>query len=262
MSLWHSTGPLPATALPAGRRCGGVKLLKAAEALRDAVDGLTFGPKAPFAYNPLVYAWDPHQKYVKRFGKGSSRRGVFVGMNPGPWGMGQTGVPFGDVVKVRDWMGIVGEVDQPPKLHPKRPVQGFATKRREPSGSRLYGWAEARFGAAEAFFSDFYVLNYCPLLFFSPDGKNLTPPDLPKGQTVDLYEACDEHLAAAVEALKPDYLIGVGGFAEGQIRQVVEARGLEVKVGSVLHPSPANPSANRGWAPQAEAQLRKLGVLD
>ena len=238
-----------------------MKLLKAAETLRDAVDGLTFGPKAPYVYNPLVYAWDPHQKYVKRFGKGSGRRGVFVGMNPGPWGMAQTGVPFGDVSKVRDWMGIEGKVEQPAKLHPKRPVTGFATKRREPSGTRLYRWAEERFGTAEAFFSEFYILNYCPLLFFDKAGKNLTPPDLRKADTEDLYEACDEHLAAAVAALKPTFVIGVGSFAEGQIREVVESRGLDVKVGSVLHPSPANPAANRGWSEQAEAQLRKLGVL-
>lgn len=236
-------------------------LLRAAEELRDAVDGMSFGAKAPYVYDPLVYAWDPHQKYVKKFGKGSGRRAVFVGMNPGPWGMGQTGVPFGDVTRVRDWMGIVGEVEQPPKLHPKRPVQGFATKRREPSGTRLYKWAEARFGPAEKFFEQFYVLNYCPLLFFAQDGKNLTPPDLPKSQTVDLYEACDEHLAVAVAALRPEWIIGIGGFAEGQIRQVVDARGLDVKVGSVLHPSPANPAANRGWAEQAEAKLRRLGVL-
>lgn len=238
-----------------------MKLLKAAEALRDAVDGLAFGPKAPYVYNPLAYAWDPHRKYVKRFGKGAGRRGVLVGMNPGPWGMAQTGVPFGDVSKVRDWMGIEGAVEQPPKLHPKRPVTGFATKRREPSGTRLYRWAEERYGTAEAFFREFYVLNYCPLLFFDKAGKNLTPPDLPKGQTGALYEACDEHLAQAVAILEPEFVIGVGTFAEGQIRAIVEARGMDVKVGSVLHPSPANPAANRGWSQQAEAQLKALGVL-
>lgn len=238
-----------------------MKLLKAAETLRDAVDGLSFGAKAAYVYNPLAYAWDPHQKFVKKYGKGSGRRAVLVGMNPGPWGMGQTGVPFGDVTKVRDWMGITGEVGQPPKPHPQRPVTGFATKRREPSGTRVYRWAEERYGTAEAFFQEFYILNYCPLLFFDKAGKNLTPPDLRKADTEDLYEACDEHLADATRILEPEWLVGVGTFAEGQIRAIVESRGIDVKVGSVLHPSPANPAANRGWSEQAEAQLRKLGVL-
>jgi single-strand selective monofunctional uracil DNA glycosylase len=28
----------------------------------------------------------------------------------------------------------------------------------------------------------------------------------------------------------------------------------------IPHPSPASPAANRGWAPQAEAALRAIGV--
>ena len=34
------------------------------------------------------------------------KEAVFLGMNPGLWGMAQTGVPFGTVSLVRDWMGI------------------------------------------------------------------------------------------------------------------------------------------------------------
>jgi single-strand selective monofunctional uracil DNA glycosylase len=237
-----------------------MSVVKAAERLRDAVAPLRFG--VPYVYDPLQYAWDPHERYAERFGRRATRRALLVGMNPGPHGMGQTGVPFGDVVMVRDWMGIEGRVEQPPKLHPKRPITGFATKRREPSGSRLYGWAQARYGAADAFFADFYVVNYCPLLFFDAAGKNLTPPDLKKGDTEALYAACDEHLAAVARELRAAWVLGVGSFAEGRIREVVEAHGLDAQVGSVLHPSPANPAANRGWAQQAEAKLLKLGVLD
>jgi single-strand selective monofunctional uracil DNA glycosylase len=235
-------------------------VLKAAERLRDAVGSLELG--VPFVYDPLAYAWEPHARYAERFGARAPRRALLVGMNPGPNGMGQTGVPFGDVVMVRDWMGIEGRVTQPPRLHPKRPVTGFATKRREPSGSRLYGWAQARYGTAERFFADFYVANYCPLLFYDAAGKNLTPPDLKKGDTEDLYVACDEHLAAVARALRPAWILGVGAFAEGRIREVADAHRLDAQVGSILHPSPANPAANRGWAQQAEAKMIKLGVLD
>jgi len=42
-------------------------------------------------------------------------------MNPGPWGMAQTGVPFGEINAVKDWLGINAEVDKPQKQHPKRP---------------------------------------------------------------------------------------------------------------------------------------------
>ncbi len=235
-------------------------VLQAAQRLRDEVEAMRFG--VPYVYDPLQYAWEPHAEYVKRFGARAPRRALLVGMNPGPNGMGQTGVPFGDVVMVRDWMGIDGKVGEPPRLHPKRPITGFATKRREPSGSRLYGWAQARYGTAEAFFAEFYVVNYCPLLFYDAAGKNLTPPDLKKGDTEHLYAACDEHLAAVARALRPEWVLGIGAFAEGRIREVVEAQGIDARVGSVLHPSPANPLANKGWAQQAEAKMLKLGVLD
>lgn len=235
-------------------------VLQAARRLRDAVDA--FGPegKVAYVYNPLRYAWDPHRKYVENFGQ-QKRRVVLVGMNPGPWGMGQTGVPFGDVTKVRDWMGITGKVTRPEREHPKRPVAGFDNKRREPSGSRLYGWAQERYGTAERFFEDYFVLNYCPLLFFSEEAKNLTPPDLRKDSTVELYAQCDRHVVEVVRTLEPEFLVGIGQFAEKQLAGIVEREGLKVTVGSVLHPSPANPRANRGWAEQAEAQLKELGVL-
>lgn len=237
-----------------------MSVLDAARRLRDAVDAFEPTGRVAYVYNPLRYAWPAHQAYIERFGQGT-RRAILVGMNPGPWGMAQTGVPFGDVAFVRDWMGIEAAVGQPPRLHPKRPVAGFANTRREPSGSRVWGWAQERFGTPEAFFAEFFVVNYCPLLFYDEAAKNLTPPDLPKADTVRLYEDCDAHVAAVVHAMKPEFLVGVGGFAEKRLRAIVDAEDLDVKVGSVLHPSPASPLANKGWAPQAEAQLKELGVL-
>lgn len=235
-----------------------MSLLAAARTLRDACDRLDLD--VPYVYNPLAYAWAPHAEYVERFGSGSPRA-LLVGMNPGPHGMAQTGVPFGDVGFVREWMGIRAAPAQPARVHPKRPITGFATRRREPSGSRLYGWAQARYGAPERFFADFFVVNYCPLLFFDEAGRNLTPPQLGKRRMEELYAACDAQLEAVVRSLRPERVIGVGAFAEARARLVVERMGSAVTVGSILHPSPASPLANKGWAPQAEAQLRALGVV-
>ena len=58
-------------------------------------------------------------------------------MNPGPWGMVQTGVPFGEVSLVREWLGIDATIRRPKVLHPDRPVEGFLCQRREVSGSRF-----------------------------------------------------------------------------------------------------------------------------
>ncbi|HUR69346.1 MAG TPA: uracil-DNA glycosylase family protein [Candidatus Thermoplasmatota archaeon] len=232
-----------------------MSVLEAAKTLRDRCDALDH--LAPYVYNPLRYAWGAHAKYAETFGKGK-RRALLVGMNPGPWGMGQTGVPFGDVVYVRDWMGISGEHAQPARAHPKRPVTGFACARREPSGSRLYGWAQGRYGAAPAFFERFFIVNYCPLLFFDEAGKNLTPPQLGAKAVEALETACDAHLDAVVRALAPEIVVGVGRFAEERARRVV---GDRARIGRVLHPSPASPVANKGWARQAEEQLGGLGAL-
>ncbi|MFA5860862.1 MAG: uracil-DNA glycosylase family protein [Candidatus Thermoplasmatota archaeon] len=237
-----------------------MSVLKAAERLRDALESTRLD--VPFVYDPLQYAWGPHAAYVTQYGDISKAgRVLLIGMNPGPNGMGQTGVPFGDVEYVRDWMGITGAVTQPKHQHPKRPITGFATTRREPSGSRLYGWASARFGTAASFFDRFFVANYCPLLFFDDEGKNLTPPQLPVATRRAVDEACEAHLSDVVEAIEPSLVVGIGAYAEQKARHVMAERGHTMGVGGILHPSPASPLANKGWAQQAEKQLRALGVV-
>lgn len=237
-----------------------MSLLAAARALRDACDGIDAG--VPYVYNPLRYMWNGHAAYVERYGRHArARRAVLVGMNPGPHGMAQTGVPFGDVGIVRDWMGITADHEQPAKPHPKREIDGFACRRREPSGSRLYGWAQERFGTAERFFEEFFIVNHCPLLFFDEAGKNLTPPQLGRRKMEEVYAICDTHLGQVIRTLRPEFVVGIGAYATERAKLVLAATGAEAKVGTVLHPSPASPAANRGWAPQAEAQLRALGVL-
>lgn len=232
------------------------RLVDATERLADEVDALRFAAPVAYVYNPLRYARRPHAEYLRRFG-GTSKEAVLLGMNPGPFGMAQTGVPFGDVSRVRDWMGIEAMVERPPREHPKRPVLGFECARSEVSGTRLWTWAEARFGAAEHFFSRFFVYNYCPLAFLDEGGRNLTPDKLPRAERDALHAVCDRALIEIVGALEPRWVIGVGAFAERCARRSLDE---EVQIGSILHPSPASPRANRGWAEQAEAELQALGI--
>jgi single-strand selective monofunctional uracil DNA glycosylase len=231
-------------------------LLAAARELSAQVGALRFGPPVSHVYNPLDYAWAPHAAYLQRFGDGR-KRAVLVGMNPGPFGMVQTGVPFGEIAAVREWMGIEAPVGRPAIENPKRPIEGFACARSEVSGRRLWGLFAARFGTADAFFAEHFVANWCPLAFFD-HGRNLTPDKLPAAETEALQAACDAHLAALVDALAPEWVIGVGGFAEQRAQQALAGR--PVKIGRILHPSPASPAANRGWAEVAMRQLRDLGV--
>lgn len=226
--------------------------------LRRTLRPLQFAHPVTHVYRPLEYAWAPARAYLSRYGRPAGQV-LLVGMNPGPFGMAQTGVPFGDVGYVRDFLGLSGAVDRPDNEHPLRPVQGFACTRREVSGSRLWGWAEDAFGTPEAFFARFFVYNYCPLVFMEESCRNRTPDKLPVAEREALFAACDAALAAVARELGTELAVGIGGFAANQVRRVLEPRG--VRVGQVLHPSPASPLANRGWAPQASAALRALGVV-
>ena len=234
------------------------RLIDAARRVSDSLAPLRFAPPVSHIYNPLTYAWAAHEKYVRRYGS-TGKRIVFLGMNPGPFGMVQCGVPFGEVAAVRDWLGIACDVQRPVVENPGRPIEGFACTRSEVSGRRLWGLFRERFGTAEAFFAEHFVANYCPLAFFN-GARNLTPDKLPVAEAAPLQAACDAHLQALVAALAPEWVIGVGAFAEA--RAVEALAGTGVRTGRVLHPSPASPLANRGWGQAATRQLVALGVWD
>jgi single-strand selective monofunctional uracil DNA glycosylase len=241
------------------------RLLRAAWTLREAVATLTFAPPVTHVYNPLDYAWEGHRLYLERFGHGPKRI-VFLGMNPGPFGMMQTGVPFGEVTAVKEWMGIEAPIRKPLLQHPKRPIDGFDCHRSEVSGKRVWNWAALRYGTAEAFFAEAFVINYCPLVFLEASCRNRTPEQLPAAELRPLYSACDRHLAECIDALQPQWLIGIGGFAEKRLKRMVEGELLDsglarrLRVGQILHPSPASPAANRGWSEAVEQRLSEYGL--
>ncbi len=237
------------------QRIGAVEA--AAKRLSDETGALRFAAPVAFVYNPLSYAWPLHQAYIRAFA-GEQKKVVFLGMNPGPFGMAQTGVPFGDPTIVRDWMRLKGEVGKPAKEHPKRPIVGLDAPRNEISGTRLWGAVARHWRTPARFFADHFVTNYCPLLFLEQSARNRTPDKLSIGDKTRLFAACDRHLQAVVAALSPKLVIALGVFAERQARAALS--GTDVKVARILHPSPANPLANRDWLGIVSAELQVLGL--
>ncbi len=234
------------------------RLLAAARELSAQVERLKFRSPVTHTYNPLTYAWRAHAEYLRRFG-GSRKRVVFLGMNPGPFGMAQIGIPFGEITAVRDWMGICTPIAKPAQEHPKRLILGFDCPRSEVSGRRLWKLFAERFGSPDNFFAEHFVVNYCPLAFLAASGRNLTPNLLPRAERDRLFKLCDEHLRAVLAILQPEWLIGIGGFARE--RAELAAVNSKLRVGQVLHPSPASPKANRhDWGRTATQELRQLGV--
>jgi single-strand selective monofunctional uracil DNA glycosylase len=232
-------------------------LVQISRDLSHDVGRLRFGRPVEYVYNPLTYARLPHEAYLERYGTGQ-KKVLLLGMNPGPFGMAQTGIPFGDVTLVRDFLGIEAAVERPRREHPKRPVKGFACERCEVSGTRLWGFARDRFESPKHFFRTFFVANYCPLAFVEESGRNFTPDKLPAKERAPLFAACNRALVRIVDTLRPDFVIGVGAFAADRAREALES--YEGTIGSVLHPSPASPKANRGWADLAAAELERYGI--
>ena len=232
-------------------------LEKITDDLLADVRPLRFKAQITHVYNPLEYARACYRLYLQRYAAGP-REIVLLGMNPGPWGMSQTGIPFGQVAAVRDWLKIQAPVTPPGRMHPKRPVEGFDCPRSEVSGQRLWGWAQKNFQTPERFFARFFVANYCPLQFIESGGRNRTPNQLPAGERRPLFAACDRALRRTVEQLQPRYVIGVGKFAAHRARIALE--GFSGTIGSISHPSPANPRANRGWEALVEKELHALGI--
>jgi single-strand selective monofunctional uracil DNA glycosylase len=234
-----------------------MSLVALSRRLATQCEALRFAAPVACVYNPLVYARAPHEAYLERFGQ-PPKEVLLIGMNPGPYGMAQTGIPFGDVATVRDWLQIDAVVHKPAREHPNRPVLGLGCGRVEVSGRRLWGWARDRFRSPERFFRRIFVTNYCPLVFLEASGRNRTPDKLLAAEREALAEACDAALREQVAWLRPAHVLGVGVFARDAARRALAGHDLEI--GLVAHPSPANPRANRGWAELADAALRGCGV--
>jgi single-strand selective monofunctional uracil DNA glycosylase len=234
-------------------------LLNAADQLCRGLRRLRFGAPVSHVYNPLEYARAPFEVYVRRYAT-SAKQVLFFGMNPGPYGMTQTGVPFGEISHVRDWLGIEAAVEKPRKEHPARPVLGFACARSEVSGARFWGMWRALYQTPDRFFDWAFITNYCPLVFMEASGRNLTPDKLRRAERDALLPLCDRHLRAVVQTLEPAWVVGVGAFAKQRAQEALAGLSAAPRIASIPHPSPASPAANRNWPELAVAALDTQGV--
>ncbi len=229
--------------------------------MRDDVDiigrELTIRGTVDCVYNPLEYAWDVHKRYIEISGDmGAST--VMMGMNPGPHGMGQMGIPFAATSMVRDLLGISGiDVNQPSIIHPRRPVVGLDYPREEVSGTRIWGLLSDTYGSASEIFEKVFLVNHCPLMLLDgPRGSNITPDKISGPIVRELLERCDEHLLEVVEILNADTVIGIGKFAEKRANNALRDSGVEVK--GCWHPSPASPLANRNGGADWRENVRSV----
>ncbi|XP_028968149.1 single-strand selective monofunctional uracil DNA glycosylase [Galendromus occidentalis] len=233
---------------------------------------IAYDDRVKYIYNPLDYAAETHRDFVRAaLGVIKPRTGIkilFIGINPGPYGMAQNGVPFGDTDFVRDWLEVRGIIRKPYREHPKRPVEGFKCKQREMSGKRFWSLIKDLCGGkSELFYECCIVYNFCPLSFMEDSARNITPDQLRGEAKKRLLEACDEALRKVVELLQPEMIVGVGKFAYARAAAASEwltshnSQAGAVRVFDIPHPSPASPEANQGWDKLALHKFDQEGLL-
>ena len=237
------------------------ELTRAAAGLRDDSEDLARRLEvegvADCVYNPLMYAWEIHEEFIRISG-GEGAQTILLGMNPGPHGMGQMGIPFAATSVVRDLLGISGiDVDKPAVTHPRRPVNGLSHPKEEVSGTRLWGLLQDRYGSARQIFQNVFLVNHCPLMILDgPRGTNITPNNVSGPSVHDLLERCDQHLREAVIALGAEEVIGIGKYAEKRANLALSGMGTRVK--TCWHPSPASPLANRNGGEDWRKNVRDV----
>jgi len=228
------------------------EICDSSQKLSSALDGMTFSKPVKVTYNPLNYAWAAYADYLQKYA-GDRKEYLFLGMNPGPFGMMQTGIPFGEIKAVKDWLKIKGTINKPKIEHEKRPIIGWECNRSEVSGRRLWGLFEKKFERAENFFQNHFVMNYCPLGFLSETGSNITPDKIPQSEMNPVIDLCDQHLKEVCQALEITTAIGIGAYAKKRLEKSLA--GSNIRLGVILHPSPASPKANKDWAGTATQQM-------
>ena len=234
----------------------GKLIISRTKALSDAVDSLSFSFDG-YVYNPLNYAWNAHRQFLEKY-VDHKIDVLFLGMNPGPFGMMQTGVPFGEINAVKNYLKIDAQIAKPKFEHPARPVLGLDTKRSEISGLRFWGLISSVYPNPMDFFKTQTVFNYCPLGFLmnTKTAKNETPDHLPKPERDALEKICSDYLRDIIDILKPTYLIGVGKYAQSKLASVATSRTVD----SIIHPSPGNPQANNNWSGKTQIKLQEIGA--
>jgi single-strand selective monofunctional uracil DNA glycosylase len=134
-------------------------------------------------------------------------------------------------------------------MHPKRLISGLSCTRSEVSGRRLWGLIKERYPDATSLYTEVAIMNYCPVVFVDKGatGKNITPDKIEITSRKALEKVCDSYLDDMITLIQPEFIVGIGKYAQKKGEQSIHRLNKDITVHSILHPSPANPQANKNW---------------
>lgn len=131
------------------------------------------------------------------------------------------------------------------------------------SGARFWGLFKKLCGTPENFFKSCFVHNYCPVAFLTKTGRNITPPQLPAAVLNKLNATCDEALIEIMRLLQTRLVVAIGKFVQQRVEIILKRNSIDtIRVETIMHPSPVNPAANKGWEEVVIKQLKKIGVME
>ncbi|CAH0690088.1 unnamed protein product [Spodoptera exigua] len=201
------------------------RFLDLADELNLSLEQFQLPKKVEVVYNPTIYAREPFEMYVRKYCN-TPKPILFFGMNPGPFGMSQTGVPFGEIESVRDWLGITGQVGKPPVEIRGREVLGFQCKKTEASGKKFWGLFKNLCITPENFFRSSFVYNYLPQQWMTRSGSNLTPGECKKAEVEVLYRICDPVFHKVLELYEVEIIVAIGKFCETRAKETIKKYSL------------------------------------
>jgi len=191
--------------------------------------------------NPLEYLWLQYGYYTSCY-HNQYPRAMIIGMNPGPKGMSQTGIPFGSpniipsILPNKSLFNEIRDNEGSPVSSPHRRITGPSNTTVEVSGNRLWSALIKRYGDFKSITSEIFVDNICPLLFLcgKNGSKNLTPDKLtPSPAKIILIRLCTERLQKIYQCLgEPSNIVALGRWSH----KFLEKMFPKVRVTYILHP--------------------------
>jgi len=211
-------------------------------------------------WNPALYALDIYQEYLTKFPPEPGAI-LALGLNPGPYGMAQTGIPFTDCRTASGALGM--EMTIPGKapddlISRLKKANGKWRGTYERSSLGMYRFLILAWGDIKTAYRNWFVGNPCPLLFLDPERWNVTPADPRLRRMKEVGELRQRAVIGFSEILNPRGIVCFGKDVAKAVGEVAIRQVGPDRVVFYEHPARAVPEK---WAAGLLQELTQRQLL-